>query len=553
MFLIFSLASFNAFSNNEELTFDERNQQIAEEACKGEAFNGDCTQEPTSIVDQHGATVVKAATGALTMYAWNTLTKGFFKNVMSIFKFKFKLLESQKKELENKAASLAEKGKGLTKNGEDIKNSSQIDKDTQSELLDKNADDITANDKAINKNNEALQAKQQEKVEKKGKVSATLSKICDLAVIGSNAVVAGLQVVREKKIDDKYYKAKNKSIHAEGFYAMARTHEGKRKDHKAQHIIFTGSTICYGAALTIALIPPKINVAEARRAGIRMALSIPLALAFREVKKEREKLRDASMDAISKLGTKSVCEQNSNCFCSPSMKDHPDYKNFCLDSNFATNSEGDSTSCLDSKGKLDRNCSCLATNSCFDNTVQRYFATVSNDILSRNAKNKILSDIKNVATGQYQKTETSFEKDLAYSNKKLAQLDSLIEPTKVQNSSSFNSAKAAGLPNNIASYFSNVPPEELAPSVASSSSNRSDTYSVGASGSTKTSSKKPSNSNYFSNFMNGMNKKTASKGGVTLSRGIAQNATSNAAIRASHNGIFTTISARYQKSSYRLE
>ena len=564
--MIFSLGTFSAFSQDEQLSFDQRNQQIAEEACKGEAFNGDCHQQTTNIVDQHGSSAVSTVTGLLIPYAWKTLTNGFFKNIKSLFKFKFKLSEEQKSKIKAEATShFKDQTDQLNreKSALDLDKEEMLDLDAPDAELKDNANKMADNKDKIDANKEAIaaRAEEKEKLANKGKASATLSKICDIAVIGSNLVVGGLQVVREKKIDAKYYATSSSSIHAEGFYAMAQTHEGKRKDHKAQHIIFTASTICYGAAMTIALIPkPGINPAEAKRAGVKMALSIPLALAFKDVKKEREKLRDATMDAISRLGTKSICEKNSNCMCSPSMKDHPDYQNFCLDMNFAVNSEGENTSCLDSRGKLDRNCSCLQTNSCFDKTVQNYFATVDNDILPLNAQKKILSDIRNIATGQYQKSESSFAKDEAYANKKIAQLDSLIQPAAAQHSASFNAAIAAGLPNNIAAALSNINPEDLnkaalsgSPTHGGNALSGNGSYKVGSSKAAGFKAKKTGSTDYFSNYLNSMKKKAPSKGGVHLTRSVANNAVSNAAIRSSHQELFKTISTRYQKSSYRLE
>ncbi len=548
--LIFNLAIPLGFSE-EQLNFDEKNKNMAEQLCGGDVFNGDCNQD-----EQTGG---EKSLPYLSM-AFNMITMGLlnFANFAKLFSkgaVDVAADATAKKataEASKKAADAAAKKAASTAARESINQSRELVSDSVTQAATDAAEESTK--AATQAATDAAASEAAAQKAKGAKQSQTLTKICDIAMTVANMGVGLIQSGRENDIEQKFKRAPRKSIHAEGFYSHARLNEGKRKDHKTQKTIFVSGAVCYGVAMALA-IWPQFNFQEAAQAGIRVALSSALSIAYNKQEKGRAKLRDASLSAASQLGIKTVCQQNSNCTCSPSMKDHPDYANFCLDINFASNSEGNESTCIDASGKIDKQCQCRKTNTCFNSRIQTFISSLDDGVVPAHIKKKLYKDISDISEGTYSKTDASYVRDQKFANKQTKKFNSLLKKsTDVKSASSFNQAKAAGIPNNIASLLSQINPDNAKKeNLTNSSFRKSNNYRIGSRSRSLSSSKKSNNSNPFSSYLNSMKKQAPSKGGVNLTREIAQNITSKAAIRSSSSQIFSTISARYQKSSYRLE
>ena len=208
-----------------------------------------------------------------------------------------------------------------------------------------------------------------------GKIRDPIQDHCGKIAAGSEVIAKGILVLQQANIKET---PETKSVQKESLYQLARHHKAKSDVAKAQAIGWGATASCYG--LMAASTP--IQVGEVGFIA-KLAASTLLTVFYGHQIHVQEKYAEEVRGIAEKLPGGGECNPitERHCFCSEeSSKRDPSYSKYCRPSQLHRRPVAKSstrTICLDSDQKIDPQCQCATTDTCYNKKILTHLNAVA--------------------------------------------------------------------------------------------------------------------------------------------------------------------------------
>ncbi len=222
---------------------------------------------------------------------------------------------------------------------------------------------------------------------------------CSYGAMGTEMIALATQSTNHENIMSVPMNEENQQ--KETLYKVKRVHEARADTSKVQEVGWGVTAGCYVALAAYGGVTGDL-MTTAKSVGPRLAASGFLFSYFKDITKEEQARADqiqAIIDQMPKTGDCNPVSERS-CYCGEeTSKNDPNYLKYCIPQEYQNylNDEASRISCLDDNMKDDPECSCLATNTCYD---QKYSEMIHSIPNSKAISAQILEPYAHLTQGQ---------------------------------------------------------------------------------------------------------------------------------------------------------
>lgn len=436
------------------------------------------------------------------------------------------------------------------KNHANTKEAAEKAKSEQAEKPDANSKETSATDS--------------KKTEKKEKASD----YCRYIPVLTEGLATAQQMSASASASDAV--ASSDSKQSDVLYVAAKSHDTRSKQAQIQAAGWFGGAACYAGMLATG------QYAFDWKLGVKMGAATFLGAFYQNEVKVNKAYADETRKIADSLPGKGDCNPITDklCYCSqPSTENDPTY---CATTLHKTKIAQDSyrVACTDQNLKIDAQCKCVETNSCFDRTLENMSG---GDIgLGLSAHSSPYKGIRALARGELlgsNLNDSAFNKTAAIAKNALRNVANKIEKNGLNKAQSAEAAllEENGIPSAVSNLMARQNPSSAQLSAASAklggasgmmaavspqTGTRSNVISFGGGNGLGTKGKKSNSKDSDNDLLNQLKGKTAKKANNSNVLEFAMKAEAQAKkanqIRRDDTPLFDIISMRYQTTARRL-
>jgi hypothetical protein len=189
--------------------------------------------------------------------------------------------------------------------------------------------------------------------------------ICNKIPVVAETAAGAMQMLEINQIERNLDEAPQNSRQAETLYALANTHEQRKKAARVQALGWSATAGCYGVYMAKGAVIDTKFIAKLAGSTLLGTFYWAKVAAHNESQKEIEgiaKSLPGAGDCNPHTKTSCFCQEETSAATDPQ-----NYKKYCMPPEYGDrNPDKMASVCVDKNGKADTSCECKKTNSCID-------------------------------------------------------------------------------------------------------------------------------------------------------------------------------------------